>query len=315
MGAPNITGAETGSVYENSGQIVTGQLTDSGNNVANTWSISAQGQYGSASIDSNGVWSYDLNDLNATVQALDPGQTLTDVFTVHLSDAFGSDNQQISVTIHGVPCLTAGTLVATEAGQRPVETIRPPERVWTRDHGLQPVRWAGSRRVSLEESRKNRRYRPVRIEAGALGPGLPERTLWVSRQHRMLVSSGIAQCVFGSRDVLIAAIRLTVLDAIRIEQDPAPVTYVHLLFDRHEVIFAEGAPTESLLPGPQALAAWSSAEAEAIAALAGGVTRSGSAATDYAIPSLQEQKRIVAQLVEARGFARRTAGGPAHACR
>lgn len=31
------------------------------------------------------------------------------------------------------------------------------------------------------------------------------------------------------------------------------VIYFHLLFDRHEIIFANGAPTESFFPGPEAM--------------------------------------------------------------
>ena len=37
------------------------------------------------------------------------------------------------------------------------------------------------------------------------------------------------------------------------------VTYVHILFDRHEIVFAEGAPSESLFTGPEALKSLSSA--------------------------------------------------------
>ena len=79
------------------------------------------------------------------------------------------------------------------------------------------------------------------------------RDLLVSRQHRMLVSSYISQRIFGVRDVLIPSIKLIVLPGIFIELDLIEVDYIHLLFDRHKIIYAERAPNESLYTGPEAL--------------------------------------------------------------
>jgi len=45
------------------------------------------------------------------------------------------------------------------------------------------------------------------------------------------------------------------------------VTYVHLMFDRHQVIYSEGLATESFLPGPQILTLFEQPVAEEICAL------------------------------------------------
>ena len=79
------------------------------------------------------------------------------------------------------------------------------------------------------------------------------RDLLVSRQHRMLVSSYISQRIFGVRVMLITSIKLVILPGIFIEQDLTEVDYIHLLFDRHKIIYAERAPNESLYTGPEAL--------------------------------------------------------------
>lgn len=167
-------------------------------------------------------------------------------------------------TIRDLPinCFAAGTLIATASGERPVEEIRPGDLVMTRDRGLQPVRWAGSRHVIGTEIAANPRLAPVRIAAGALGQGLPVRDLLVSQQHRVLVRSAIAARMFGARELLVAARHLAGVEGIEILSASAGVTYVHLMFAGHEVILSNGAETESLYPGSQALLALGEAAEE-----------------------------------------------------
>jgi hypothetical protein len=94
--------------------------------------------------------------------------------------------------------------------------------------------------------------------AGALGAGLPRRDLVVSQQHRLLISSKITERVAGDREVLVAAKKLVGWrPGISIEDDLGRVTYRHVLLDSHQIIFAEGTPTESLLTGPMALSNFS----------------------------------------------------------
>ena len=144
------------------------------------------------------------------------------------------------------PCFAAGTLIEAEGGPRPVETLRAGDLVLTADHGLQPVRWAGQRAVTGRDQ-----MAPILIRAGALGN---YRDMRVSPQHRMLVADWRAEMYFARTQVLVAAKHLVNGTTIR----PAPcdrITYVHLAFDRHEVIFAEGCPTESLHLAAESLAA------------------------------------------------------------
>lgn len=180
------------------------------------------------------------------------------------------------------PCFTAGTLIRTSEGPRPVEDLVAGDMVWTRDHGFQPVRWRGQRRLGRAELAVSPNLRPIRVRAGALGPNRPETDLIVSPQHRILVRSKIAQRMFGAMELLVPARQLTEIDGIDELTDTTEVLYVHLLFDRHEVVMSNGAETESLFPGPQAMAALGEAAREVYALFP--QLRADAAAVDGARP-------------------------------
>ncbi|TRD15522.1 Hint domain-containing protein [Palleronia caenipelagi] len=154
-----------------------------------------------------------------------------------------------------VVCFTRGTLIRTFDGDRPIEELVPGDRVLTLDFGYQPLKWIGGRVLSRQMLDQHPRLTPIRIRAGALGPGLPQADLLVSPQHRILVRSAIALRMFGTAEVLIPANKLLVLPGIDIAEDASGVEYIHMLFDRHQVVFSNGAPSESLFTGPQALKA------------------------------------------------------------
>lgn len=166
-----------------------------------------------------------------------------------------------------VPCFAAGTLILTETGERPVEALAVGDLIQTRDHGLQPIRWCGTRRLGIVELQANPRLLPITITAGALGPNQPQQDLIVSPQHRILVRSSIAMRMFGTNELLVPARQLLDLPGIGICADVTEITYVHLMFDQHEVLISNGAETESLYPGPQALAAIGKDGAEEIYAI------------------------------------------------
>lgn len=146
------------------------------------------------------------------------------------------------VTVNQIPCFVAGTLIRTPRGEVPVESLRPGDMVQTQDDGAKPIRWSGQRTV---EARGD--FAPICIRQGTFGA---TRDVMLSPQHRVLVRDSLADLLFGSAEVLVAAKNLVNGDTVQIVE-AAEVTYVHLLFDRHQVVFSEGIASESFLPGPQ----------------------------------------------------------------
>lgn len=163
-----------------------------------------------------------------------------------------------------IVCFGRGSLIETEKGPIAVENLSAGDLVRTRDHGYQPVRWVGSRKLTRHDLAKTPALRPVRISAGALGSGVPAQDLIVSPQHRVLICSGIAQNMFGGKEVLVAARQLLEVDGIDVAEDVENVEYFHILFDRHQIVYSNGAPTESLYPGKQALKSVDAAAREEI---------------------------------------------------
>lgn len=147
------------------------------------------------------------------------------------------------------PCFVAGTLVETAAGPVRVEELSRGDLVKTQDRGCRPVVWVGKRIVVTAGCDW---LKPVLIRKGALGDGVPARDLRVSQQHRMLVRSRIARRMFDAEEVLVAAKHLLGNEGISLDERRDEVTYVHFMCEDHEIVWAEGAPTESLYLGPEA---------------------------------------------------------------
>ena len=97
--------------------------------------------------------------------------------------------------------------------------------------------------------------------------GTPAADLVVSPQHRVLVRSAIAQRMFGTDEVLVAAKQLCLLDGIDVASDMDTVEYFHMLFDQHKVVVSNGAETEALYTGAKALRGVETAALEEILAL------------------------------------------------
>ena len=163
------------------------------------------------------------------------------VFTYEIASTTGDTAVGI-VTVDTVPCFTAGTMIRTERGEMPVEMLSVGQNVLTRDHGPQPIRWIGRRLIPAEGP-----MAPVRIEANTFGE---HETLTVSPLHRVLVQNAQAELLFGTHEVLVAARDLVDGRNIR-KLEGGQVEYIHLLFDRHQVIWSDGLLSESFLPGPQ----------------------------------------------------------------
>lgn len=164
----------------------------------------------------------------------------------------GVTGSGLSVENTAIVCFAAGTLIDTATGPRPVESLRAGDLVRTLDHGFQPLRWMASRRLGAADFTANPKLRPIRIQRHALGGRLPARDLLVSPQHRILVASRIALRVTGHAEVFVPAIKLVGMEGIDWAEAPERLTYYHLLFRHHEIVFSNGVLAESLFLGTQA---------------------------------------------------------------
>lgn len=153
----------------------------------------------------------------------------------------GADASSYSYDNTGVVCFTSGTMILTPNGEVPIESLSPGDMVTTLDNGVQPIAWIGQRHCDIEDLMRDETLQPVLIREGVLGV---QRDLLVSRQHAMLVD----------QDHFARAIHLVeTMPGVRIAHGKREVTYIHLMFDAHQIIFAEGAPSESFYPGKMAM--------------------------------------------------------------
>lgn len=164
------------------------------------------------------------------------------------------DANEYPLPFEDIPCFTRGTFIKTVDGDIPVEELAAGDFVITKDNGPQQIRWVGSRRLNSLDLLRKPNLRPIRITKGALGNFLPLYDLVVSPQHRILVRSKIVQRIFGCVEILVAAKDLMDIDGIGIDLVDE-VEYYHILLDRHEIVISNGAETESLYTGPQAMQA------------------------------------------------------------
>jgi hypothetical protein len=180
--------------------------------------------------------------LNAdgTVNILGDGDTEDFNFTYTVANGTNSDTGFVNVS--SIPCFVAGTLIETQDGQRSVETLLLGDLIMTKDDGLQPLRWLGQRTVAAQEN-----FAPIRIRANTFGT---HDDLMVSPEHRILIRDCLAELLFGEDEVLVSAKDL-VNDSSVVRCVGGDVTYVHLMFDKHQVVYSAGLATESFLPGPQ----------------------------------------------------------------
>lgn len=160
------------------------------------------------------------------------------VLTYEVTDGAGNTDVAF-VTLEMIACFTEGTLIDAPGGQVPVERLRRGDAVMTRDHGAQVLRWVG--RVVREAVGRDA---PVEIAAGTFGDHGQVR---LSANHRVLMTGARAELLFGEAEVLVKARHLVDGRAVRVVEG-GEVAYLHLLFDRHEVVTANGLPCESYHP-------------------------------------------------------------------
>lgn len=173
----------------------------------------------------------------------------------------------------GVICFTRGTWLRTPQGPRRVEDLAEGDEIDTKDGGAQEVLWIGSRRMSGARLHAMPELRPVRVRGGALGDDEPDEDLVVSPRHRLLVKGRVAQDLFNTSEVLVAAEDLMNDRTVTRDRTLREVTYVHLMLPRHHVVWANNVETESFHPASTDLETIAPAELERLMRIVPGLDR------------------------------------------
>ncbi len=139
-----------------------------------------------------------------------------------------------------VACFTKGVMIDTRSGPVAIQNLLPGDLVWTEQNGYQPLRWIGHTKVAAKGVNA-----PVLIKAGACGATADMR---VSPEHRMLVASAYSELLFNQPKTLVAAKDLVNDHSIRVDHSLETVEYYHILFDRHQIVRANGSLSESFYP-------------------------------------------------------------------
>jgi hypothetical protein len=134
-----------------------------------------------------------------------------------------------------VACFATGTSILTAAGPRAVETLREGEAVITATGRLAAIRWIGHRRTELRRHPSPHDVMPVRVRAGAFGPGLPRRDLVLSPDHAVFVEGHLVP------------VRHLVNGVSIVQEARDSITYWHVELDRHDIVLAEGMACETFL--------------------------------------------------------------------
>jgi hypothetical protein len=175
---------------------------------------------------------YELPNFDAAAGVT--GLTATVVTTTNPSTGAAAKFLEISAV-----CFLAGTRIATERGEIAVEELRQGELVLAVGNGgrnLRPIRWIGNRRIDLTTHRRPESLFPIRIRRGAFAENIPQRDLLVSPDHCLLVDGALIPA-----KLLVNGMTIVQDRAVRV------VHYYHVELDNHDVLLAEGLPTESYL--------------------------------------------------------------------
>lgn len=152
-------------------------------------------------------------------------------------------------------CFLEGTLIATPRGERPVESLAIGDLVSTADGRTVPVKWMGRQSV-VPLFGPAERSAPVRIEAGALGVGVPHSDLFVSADHGIVL------------DGIVVHAGALVNGSSILREDPKSLgerfTYWHIETEGHEVVLANGALAETFIDSVSRRAFDNYAEFEAL---------------------------------------------------
>ncbi len=198
----------------------TGSFTNKNNNITATVD-----KHGGLDVVGTGIYK-SLSGHEFGCFNFDPSHAIKVTFC----DVFGF----VNITFTSVCCFAAGTMIETVSGPRAVETLVEGDELWAFGR-IAPVTWTGNRTIEVAEIADRSLVLPIRIRAGALSAGLPERDLVVSPDHAIWLDGKLIPA------------RLLVNGVSIVQENRTSITYYHVALDRHDIILAEGVQVESFL--------------------------------------------------------------------
>lgn len=152
----------------------------------------------------------------------------------------GIDRENALMRLAQLACVsfTRGTRITTATGeQKPVEDLQVGDRILTRDDGPQEIRWIGN-----TTQRALGEFAPIAISAGTLNNS---NDLTVSPDHRLFIYQRHDRIGAGRSELLVKARHLVNGDTV-VVQEGGFVDYFQIMFDSHQIIFAEGISAETM---------------------------------------------------------------------
>ncbi|MCB8880891.1 Hint domain-containing protein [Acidisoma cellulosilytica] len=170
---------------------------------------------------------------NLTLTSGGVSEVLT--FTAHGAGTLHVQTVGANTTVTLLPCFVAGTGIATPYGEVAVEALRVGDAVLTVSGEVLPVTWTGAALVDCDRHGNPAAVLPVRIDAHAFGPGMPDKDLFLSPDHAVL-----AEGVLIPIKYLLNGLTVT-------QPGRAEVRYHHIELAHHDVVLAHGLPAETYL--------------------------------------------------------------------
>lgn len=173
---------------------------------------------------------------------------------VYFSNWYRTECQITSINNIQMPYILHGVMIETLYGPVAVEDLTVGDNIIVADgQGYQPIRWIGVQRYSGKGNSLTKKLIPVRIVAGSLGGGLPKHDLLVSQEQHILLGALPVRRGSDVTEALVAARHLLKIPGVELATDLNEIEVYHILFDNHEIIFAEEIATESIYLGKRML--------------------------------------------------------------
>ena len=141
-----------------------------------------------------------------------------------------------AITLADAACYCPGTRIAIPGGEAPIETLSIGDPTKTASGQIRPIKWIGRRSYAGRFLGAGSDMIPILFKAGSLDDGIPARDLYVSAMHAMLVDG-----------VLMPACGLVNGATILRCTDMAQIEYLHIELESHDLLLAEGTPSETFI--------------------------------------------------------------------